>query len=124
MIRWAKSLSIGKSKVDSGNDTCKIWVILNEVVDRKQNKFSIPKRFTINGRCINEPDEMQMHSTTISRLSNLQISFKPRGVQELCQPIKRQICIRLATQDYGKGHNEKSTTKVELRSRNNQQQTC
>ena len=58
MIRQAKALSIEENIIESGNDTRKIWAILNEVVDRKQIKFRIPEKFNINGRCITDQKQI------------------------------------------------------------------
>ena len=58
VIRQAKALSIEENIIESGNDTRKIWAILNEVVDRKQIKFRIPEKFNINGRCITDQKQI------------------------------------------------------------------
>ena len=58
VIRQAKALSIEENILESGNDTRKIWAILNEVVDRKQIKLRIPEKFNINGRCITDQKQI------------------------------------------------------------------
>lgn len=58
VIRKAKALETENTIEEAGNDSRKLWGIMNEIVDRKQQKHKIPERFNINGKPVMKPLEI------------------------------------------------------------------
>ena len=53
VIRKAKNDYYDKRVKDAGNDTRKIWGIVNEVIDRKQSRHTNPATFILKGQALN-----------------------------------------------------------------------
>ena len=52
LIRLAKSNYYDVIIEDAGNDTQKLWGLLNELIDRKQCRHKMPNRFVIDGKSV------------------------------------------------------------------------
>ena len=52
LIRLVKSDYYDVIIEDAGNNTRKLWGILNELIDRKQCRHKMPNRFIIDGQSV------------------------------------------------------------------------
>ena len=52
LIRLVKSDYYDVIIEEAGNDTRKLWGILNELIDRKQCRHKMPNRFVIDGQSV------------------------------------------------------------------------
>ena len=57
-IKAAKNKHLEYNISDAGNDTRRLWSILNEVIDRKQCRHKMPNRFQIDGKNVRDKLEI------------------------------------------------------------------